>query len=71
MEATLNNEVKSMKLKKVPAKESEGNGQNESLEANTSIKVMKSSVVSITITRLSNGKPSILWVKLSEMTHFL
>lgn len=60
-----------MKLEKVPAEEGEGNGQNESLEANSSIKVMKRSVMSVTITGLSNGKPSILRVKLGEMADLL
>lgn len=54
-----------MKKEKIPSKKRESNRNEQSLEPNTSIKVMKSSIMSIPIARFCNGKPSILWIKLS------
>lgn len=50
---------------KLPSKKRESNRNEQSLEPNTGIKVMKSSIMSIPIARFCNGKPGILWIKLS------
>ena len=54
----------------IRAKKSKSNRQDQSLEPNPSIQIMKRSVMSVPIAWFSDGKPSILRVKLSEMTHF-